>query len=60
MTVKSHNYDKTQARRQAKRRAQFTRMREALLKIEEAESLNHARDIARAGLRDDDFQKDVD
>lgn len=60
MTTKPHNYDKTQARRQAKRRAQFTRMREALTRIEKAGTLDDAKAIARAGLRDDDFQKDAD
>lgn len=55
-----HRYDKTQARRQAKRREQFTRMRDALRAIETAESLADARDIARAGLRDEEIAKDAD
>ncbi len=53
-TIKSkpHNYDKTQARRQAKRRAQFTRMRQALRAIADAATLDEARALARDGLAD--------
>ncbi len=49
---KPHNYDKTQARRQAKRRAQFTRMRKALRAIGDATTLDEARSLARDGLAD--------
>ncbi len=52
VTVKQHNYDKTQARRQAKRRALFTRMRNALRAIADAATLDEARALARDGLAD--------
>ena len=56
----AHNYDKTQARRQAKRRALFARMRDALERIENAETLDEAKRIARDG-RDESFsEKDAD
>lgn len=60
MTVKPHNYDKTQARRQAKRRAQFTQMREALVAIEHALDLDDAKAIARDGLSEKKIPKDAD
>ncbi len=45
-----HNYDKTQARRQAKRMALFTQMRDALRLAEDARTLAEAKAIARDGL----------
>lgn len=45
-----HNYDKTQARRQAKRRALFNQMRDALRAIEDARTLSEAKALARNGL----------
>ena len=60
MATKPHNYDRTSKQRQAKRRAQFRRMREALLKIEQADNIDDAKAIARSGLRDDDSREDAD
>ncbi len=54
---KPHNYDKTQARRQAKRRALFTQMREALQAIEDAPTLDDAKRIARGGLDENKLGK---
>ncbi len=45
-----HIYDTTQAKRQAKRRALFNQMREALTSIAEATTLDEAKAIAREGL----------
>jgi hypothetical protein len=50
----ANNYDKTQARRQRKRRALFVRMRDALDRIETARTLAVAKRIAREG-RDETF-----
>ena len=47
-----HNYDTSQARRQAKRRAQFMQMRTALRDIAEARTLSEAKALARRGLDD--------
>jgi len=51
-----HNYDTTQARRQAKRRAMFARMREALRNIDGAHTLGEAKALAREGL-DESFRE---
>jgi hypothetical protein len=56
--AKPFDYDTTQARRQAKRRALFNRMRAALQKIEEATALDEAKAIARDGLSEDFFNKE--
>jgi hypothetical protein len=48
--TQSSNYDTTQTRRQAKRRAQFNHMRDALRRIAEARTLDEAKEIARDGL----------
>lgn len=50
-----HNYDKTQARRQAKRRALFNQMRDALRAIEGARTLSEAKALARDGLDEKKF-----
>lgn len=60
MTVKPHNYDKTQARRQSKRRALFNQMREALRAVNGAATLDEAKQIARDGLDENKISKDVD
>lgn len=60
MTVKPHNYDKTQARRQAKRRAQFNQMREALRAINGAVTLGEAKQVACDGLSENKITKNVD
>ena len=51
-----YNYDRTTAQRQAKRRGQFTQMRDALRAIDGAETLDEAKAIARGGL-DEEKQK---
>jgi hypothetical protein len=56
---RSQDYDKTQAHRQRKRRALFTRMREALEKIQDAASLDEAKEIALKG-RDESFPKEYE
>jgi hypothetical protein len=58
VTSKPHRYDKTQARRQTKRRAQFNQMRDALRLIEYAQTLEGAKEIARDGLADPELPKD--
>lgn len=60
MTTKPHNYDKTQARRQAKRRSQFNQMREALREIERTTTDEASRHLAREALDEKEIQKDVD
>lgn len=60
MTTKPHNYDKTQARRQSKRRALFNQMREALREIERITTDEAARQLARDGLAEKEIQKDAD
>ncbi len=52
-----HNYDKTQASRQAKRRALFNKMRKALHEIDDAETLDEAKRIARDGRDEDNWEK---
>lgn len=47
------NYDTTSARRQAKRRAQFMQMRDALRLIATAKTLEEAKAIARRGKPDE-------
>lgn len=59
MTTKPHNYDKTQARRQAKRRGLFNQMREALRAIDGAATLDDAKQIARDGLDENKISKDA-
>ena len=54
-----HNYDKTQARRQAKRRALFTQMREALQRVDDASTLDEAKAIARCGLAEKIIGEDL-
>ena len=56
---KPKNYDTTQARRQRKRRALFTRMREALDAIENARTLEQAKALARAGRDETFFENDA-
>jgi hypothetical protein len=53
-TKPRRSYDTTQARRQAKRREQFNRMRRALQMVLESTSLEQARAAASDGL-DTDF-----
>ena len=48
-----YNYDRTSAKRQAKRRALFAQMRDALRAVDGADDLDEAKAIARAGLREE-------
>ena len=60
MTIRPHNYDKTQARRQAKRRGMFNQMREALREIERTTTDDASRALAHGGLDEKKIQKDAD
>lgn len=60
MTVKPHNYDRTQARRQAKRRGLFNQMREALREIDRTTTDEASRQLARDGLSENKISKDAD
>lgn len=54
ITPPKYNYDRTSARRQAKRRTLFAKMRDALRAVDAAADLDEAKAIARAGLRDEE------
>ncbi len=56
-TTRFPSYDKTSKARQAKRRALFTQMRDALRRIGQATSLDEAKAIARAGLDETDLKR---
>lgn len=60
MATKPHNYDKTQARRQRKRRALFNRMREALQKIRDTTTDKQSMALAHEGLDENYSDKDAD
>jgi hypothetical protein len=60
VTTKPRRYDKTQARRQAKRRSLFNQMREALRAVDGAVTLDEAKQIARDGLAEKEIQKNTD
>ena len=58
--TKPNNYDKTQARRQAKRRSLFNRMRDALRVIECTTTDPTSRRIAQEGLDESKVELEVD